>query len=65
MDYPRPMHALAPPENGIKASLSHLPMNLSGLKVYGSSQYRAAWHPVKYPSGLGGNGDSYGYNEVQ
>ena len=42
------MHALAPPENGIKVSLSHSPMNLSGLKVNGSSQYRAAWFPVNY-----------------
>jgi hypothetical protein len=40
--YPRPMHALAPAENGIKVSLFHSFMNLSGLKVCGSSQYRAA-----------------------
>jgi len=40
-DYPHPMHPLAPPENGIKALLSHLPINLAGLKVCGLSQYRA------------------------
>ena len=28
-------------ENGMNASLFHSPMNLSGLNVYGSSQYRA------------------------
>ena len=65
VDYPRPMHPLAPPENGIKASLSHLPMNLSGLKVNGSSQYRAAWFFVNYLGRLAGKGDSYDCNEVQ
>ena len=35
------MHLRAPPENGMNASLSHSPMNLSGLNACGSSQYRA------------------------
>ena len=48
MDYPRPIHPLAPPENGTKVSLSHLVMNLSGLKVCGSSQYRAAQLSVSH-----------------
>ena len=65
VDYPRPMHALAPPENGIKASLSHLFMNLSGLNVNGSSQYRATWISVNHLSGFAVKGGSYGYNEVQ
>ena len=42
------MHALAPPENGTKLSLSHSPMNLSGLKLNGSSQYRAVWLSVNH-----------------
>jgi len=59
------MHPLAPPENGAKAFLFHLPKNLSGLKVYGSSQYRAARLPVNPLSGLAGQADSYGCNEGQ
>ena len=39
--HPRPRHARAPLENGTNASLFHSPMNLSGLNVCGSSQYRA------------------------
>ena len=39
--HPRPRHARAPFENGTNASLFHSPMNLSGLNVCGSSQYRA------------------------
>ena len=65
VDYPRPMHALAPPENGMKASLSHFPMNLSGLNVNGSSQYRAAQASVSHLNRLAGRDDSYGYNEAQ
>ena len=48
------MHALAPPENGINASLSHFFMNLSGLKVNGSSQYRAAYYSVSHLRVLAG-----------
>jgi len=59
------MHALAPPENGTNASLFHSPMNLSGLKVDGSSQYRAAWLPVNRLTRPAGQGDSHGYNEAQ
>ena len=59
------MHALLPPENGIKASLFHLPMNLSGLKVYGSSQYRAMWHSLSPFSGLARQGYPYDCNEDQ
>ena len=35
------MHAREPLENGMNASLFHSPINLSGLNVCGSSQYRA------------------------
>ena len=55
--YTRPMHALAPPENGTKLSLSHSPMNLSGLKLNGSSQYRAAWFSVNHLTRPTGQGD--------
>ena len=43
MTHLRPTQDLAPPENGINASLFHLPRNLSGLKANGSPQYCAAW----------------------
>ena len=36
------MHLRAPLENGTNASSFRSPMNLPGLNVYGSSQYRAA-----------------------
>ena len=59
------MHALAPPENGTKASLFHSPMNLSGLKVDGSSQYRAALLPVNHLTMPARQGDPHDYNEAQ
>ena len=63
--HPRPIQALAPPENGVKASLFHSPRNLSGLKETGSSQYRAAQFTVNHLSGFLELGGAHDYNEVQ
>ena len=63
--HPRPMQALGPTENGINASLFHSPKNLSGLKVNGSSQYRAVRLFVNNLSRFAEEGNSYGCSEVR